>query len=226
MVTQAKAAVKRPDVRLHCNECHHKTLHKLLKSTRDEGSEPYDENYHTWWRITHQMFECCGCKSVVLRRIHEFSEWEGAEIRFFPPPASRRKPDWFHRIPPELASVLNEVYNSLDADNRALPMMGARAVLDMVFVDKVGDAGGFAEKLKQLEAQGFISQKNRQVLDVALDAGNAAAHRGYAPKLAEVHSVMDIVENLLQATYVLDKVAAEVKESTPVRPARKRQQKT
>jgi hypothetical protein len=172
------------------------------------------------------MFECCGCKSVVLRRIHEFSEWDEAEIRFFPPPASRRKPDWLHKIPHELASVLNEVYNSLDADNRALPMMGARAVMDMVIVDKVGDVGGFAEKLKQLEVQGFISQKNRQVLDVALDAGSAAAHRGYAPKLAEVHSVMDIVENLLQSTYVLHKVAAEVKKSTPVRPASKRTQKT
>jgi hypothetical protein len=85
---------------------------------------------------------------------------------------------------------------------------------------------GFAEKLRQLEVQGFISQKNRQVLDVALDAGSAAVHGGYAPKLAEVHSVMDIVENLLQAIYVLDKVAAEVKKSTPARPASKRAQKT
>jgi hypothetical protein len=225
MVTSVKTAARSPNARLHCNECHHKTLHKLLKSTSDEGSEPYDESIRIWWKITHQMFECCGCKSVVLRRIHEFSEWDGAEIRYFPPPASRRKPDWFHEIPRELASVLNEVYNSLDADNRALPMMGARAVLDMVIVDKVGDVGGFVEKLKQLEVQGFISQKNREVLDVALDAGSAAAHRGYAPKLGEVHSVMDIVENLLQAIYVLDKVAAEVRKSTPARPASKRPQK-
>src|ERR1035438_432512 len=41
MVAPAKTAVKRPNVRLHCNECHHKTFHKLLKSTSDEGSEPY-----------------------------------------------------------------------------------------------------------------------------------------------------------------------------------------
>ena len=99
--------------------------------------------------------------------------------------------------------------------------MGARAVLDMVIVDKVGDLGSFGEKLKKLESQGFISQRNREILDAALDAGSAAAHRGYAPKLKDVHAVMDIVENLLQAIYVLDKVAVEIKKSTPARPAAK-----
>jgi hypothetical protein len=118
--------------------------------------------------------------------------------------------------------MLHEIYNSLDADNRALPMMGARTILDMVIVDKIGDVGTFGDKLKHLETQGFISQKNREVLDAALDAGSAAAHRGYAPKLPEVLAVMDIVENLLQATYVLDKAAKEIKKSTPARPPKEK----
>jgi hypothetical protein len=32
---------------------------------------------------------------------------------------------------------------------------------------------------------------------------------------------MDIIENLLQAMYVLDKVAVEIKKSTPARPVLK-----
>lgn len=120
-----------------------------------------------------------------------------------------------------LRSLLAEIYNSLDADTSALPLMGARALLDMVFVDKIGDVRSFPEKLKKLESQGFISQRNREILDAALDAGSAAAHRGYAPKRADVHAVMDIVENLLQAIYVLDKAAVEIKKSTPARPAAK-----
>jgi len=148
-----------------------------------------------------------------------FSEWDGPDVRHFPPPVSRHKPEWFHDIPYPLQSLLNETYNSLDADTRALPLMGARALVDMVIVDKVGDVGSFNEKLKALESKGYISKKNREILDTALDAGSAAAHRGYAPKLKDVHSVMDIVENLLQAIYVLDKVAVEIKKSTPARPA-------
>jgi hypothetical protein len=121
-----------------------------------------------------------------------------------------------------MRSLLKEVYNSLNADNTALPLMGARALLDMLIVDKVGDVGIFAEKLKALESKGFISKKNREILEVALDAGSAAAHRGYRAKLDDVQAVMDIVENLLQATYVLDKVAVELKKSTPPRPATKK----
>lgn len=33
---------------------------------------------------------------------------------------------------------------------------------------------------------------------------------------------MDIVENLLQATYTLDRQAIEIKKSTPARPAKKK----
>jgi Domain of unknown function (DUF4145) len=212
---------KRVLPRFHCNDCHGKTLHKLLKATHDADSEDIEERYTIWWDTLHEMFECCGCKSVVLRRTHQFSEWEYPDVRFFPPRTSRHKPKWLFDIPYNMKLLLEEIYNSLDADTTALPLMGARALLDMIMVDKVGDVGSFAQKLKALEAQGFISRKNRETLEVALDAGSAAAHRGYSAKLDDVQAVMDIVENLLQATYVFDKVTAALKKSTPPRPPRK-----
>jgi hypothetical protein len=101
-------------------------------------------------------------------------------------------------------------------------MMGARAVLDRVIVDTIGDVGPFEQKLKKLEAERHISAKGREILDAALDAGNAAAHRGYAPTVKHVHSVMDIVENLVHSTYVLERVAAEIKKDTPPRPPKKK----
>jgi hypothetical protein len=100
-------------------------------------------------------------------------------------------------------------------------MMGARALLDMVIVEKVGDVGTFADKLKKLESEKYISGKNREVLAAALDIGSAAAHRGHAAKNSQIDAVMDIVENLLQAVYVLPDMAAELKRSTPPRPPRK-----
>jgi hypothetical protein len=100
-------------------------------------------------------------------------------------------------------------------------MMGARTLVDMVMVEKVGDVGGFAEKLKQLENAGFVSSRNRQVLEAALDAGSAVAHRGYSAGPREVDIVMDIVENLLQTVYVLHDAARKLTRSIPPRPKRK-----
>jgi hypothetical protein len=98
--------------------------------------------------------------------------------------------------------------------------MGARTLLDIVMVEKIGDAGGFGQKLRQLEAAGFVSSKNREVLEATLDAGSAAVHRGYAPKATEVNLVMDIVENLLQAIYVLHDAGEKLKKATPARSKR------
>jgi len=112
---------------------------------------------------------------------------------------------------------MDEIYSALHANSRRLALMGARTVVDMLLMDKVGDLGTFSEKLAQLEGHGFVGRKNREFLGAALDAGNAAAHRGYQPKKEHLDHVMDIVENLLQAVYILEEAADELKKSTPAR---------
>jgi len=95
--------------------------------------------------------------------------------------------------------------------------MGARTLVDMAIIDKVGDVGTFEQKLKALQDGGFVSKRNAAVLAAALDAGNASAHRGHQFKSNAVNQVMDIVENLLQAIYVLEPAAEEIKTATPPR---------
>lgn len=84
--------------------------------------------------------------------------------------------------------------------------------------EKIGDdKGTFTKNLKALEETGVIGRKNREFLAAALDAGSAAAHRGYIPKSEDVDHAMTIVENLLEAAYVLDEAAGSLKRSTPRR---------
>jgi hypothetical protein len=217
---------KRAPEKLFCNDCHKHTLHDLLKEVSDTEEVDVEfgigQTYTVWETTTHQMFQCRGCKSVVLRRTNTFSEYDTEDVRYFPPPVSRLKPHWFEELPSDLQKLLSEIYRSLDADTRALPIMGARAVLDRVIFDTIGDVGSFKQKLEKLEAGRHISSKGREILDAALDAGNAATHRGYAPTVKHVHSVMDIVENLVHSTYVLEKVAKEIKKDTPPRPLKKK----
>jgi hypothetical protein len=198
--------------RLHCNGCRQKTAHRMLKTTTES-----EEMENDWWSTTFDMLQCCGCEEVVLRRTFIFGG-DDPEIRYFPPPVSRRPPSWELEIPGELMLLLKEVYRSLDADNRSLPMMGARALLDMLIVEKVGDVGTFKQKLEKLAIDGSLGAIQVEVLDAALDAGGAAAHRGHIPKASEVNAVMDIVEHLLHAVYILPDMAKNLKKVTPPRP--------
>jgi hypothetical protein len=203
--------------RVYCNTCRNTTRHELLKQSTHSFS---DEEAGFSWRNTFDMFECCGCSDVVLRRTHVFSEDPEITITFFPPKSSRFAPNWVFYLPPKQRQLLEEVYKSLDSQGQALPMMGVRALLDLVAADKVGDIGGFSDKIKRLVEKGLISPNNAEVLSAVLDIGHAAAHRGHFAEDHDLHAVMDIIENLLQSVYVFDRLAKSLKSRTPQRNAK------
>jgi Domain of unknown function (DUF4145) len=230
--------------RIYCNNCRRKTLHRLLKTTSDERIAEYREDH---WEpdggeipscIYFDMLECLGCRTAVLRRVLHcldpdtrlrmgaaagvVDEWGGIEddVRYFPPAMVRDPPPWRFKLPLDMRKLLEEIYRSLDAENLRLPMIGARTLVDMMILEKIGDVGGFKEKLKELEKEGFVSSRNREALYAALEVGNAAAHRGHAATESEVHAVMDIVETMLQAIYVFPELAQNLKRTTPSRPPR------
>ena len=202
----------------HCSSCGATTNHSLIAERDQRGSEQYDEHYHVSWSATYKMLECCGCETVHLSRIYWCSEWErgDVEIRRFPPAVSRRAPAWHSELKSDVRSLFEEVYAALHADSRRLAVMGARALLDIFMTQEVGDVGSFAEKLKQLEAKGIVSTRSHELLDAALEAGHAAAHRGHNPKPEEVKHVIDIVENLFAGS-LLGSAAESLRKATPPR---------
>jgi hypothetical protein len=200
-----------------CNDCGRKTDHVILKRHVTRGSD--DE---TWWETIFDMLECRGCHFISLRRTSNFSEYENPVIEYFPPPISRREPSWIGElamnVPIELGlpDLLTEIYSALHANNRRLATMGARTLLDVVMTDKVTDVGRFDQKLDALEKE-FVTKKQREFLEAALDVGNAVSHRGHCPTAKQLDQVMDIVESILQQIYVLPNAAVELKKSTPPR---------
>ncbi|MGA9156510.1 MAG: DUF4145 domain-containing protein [Candidatus Sulfotelmatobacter sp.] len=229
--------------RIYCNRCKRKTLHRLLYTTSGERTNEYAADN---WEpdggdvpscIYFDMLECCGCNTAVLRRVFHcndpemhrklggagrvIDEYEVADdIRYFPPAIMRDLPPWRFKLSIEMRELLEEIYRSLDAQSLRLPMMGARTLVDMMIVEKIGDIGTFKDKLKELEKEGFVTARNREALYVALEVGHAAAHRGHAATESEVQTVMDIVETMLQAVYVFPELAQKLKANLPARPPR------
>jgi len=189
--------------------------------TKDSEELPHGQVIH--WEDTYEMLECRGCETVTLRHKYWFSELpDEVQTAYYPPPVSRPKPPWKYKLPRDFGLLIDEIYAALHSNSRRLAMMGARTLVDIVLLDKVGDVGAFPRKLEQMEHQGFIGRQNREYLAAALDAGSAATHRGYQPKEEELAHVMDIVENLLQAVYVLEDAAAKLRTTTPPRLGKER----
>ena len=210
----------------HCNVCGLETRHHVIVVHKQPGSEvirdhPDDPGFEIRWDNTYYFLECCGCEEISIKMTHWDSEDPmDVSVEYFPPRVSRRQPTWLDKLPADTVELMREIYGALHADHRRLALMGARTVIDDLLVRKVGDTGTFPEKLDDLEAKGFSSRVNRDVLEAALDAGHAAVHRGYQPSPEDLSRVMDIIENALQAE-MLSEEAKKLKASTPARKSRK-----
>jgi hypothetical protein len=209
----------RPTFRhVHCNSCRRRTKHAIVATRVLTGSEPVpdhpEESYS--WKHDYAMLECLGCETIVMEKVTWFSEWEENELTYFPAPISRSMPVWKDKLEFNTRSLMKEVYAALQADSHSLATMGARALVDMVMNEEVGDVGGFEKKMNAMIDKGIISRTNADVLSAALDAGHAASHRGHRPKAEEVDQIMDIVENLLHS-HILKKTADSLRSSTPQR---------
>lgn len=198
----------------HCNGCGQQTRHYVRGLFRGTGVFEQEVRY--------EILECCGCSDVVFRRSGDVLVGHGevSDHEYFPPIEARPLPSWFYQLPREVSELLGQTYTALDAHIPALAAMGARAVLDVVMTDKVGDCGGFGDKLKEMLKRHLINSDEKDLLQAALDTGHAAMHRGHVPSAKELRTVMDILEHVLKAIYILPTAAAELRKTTPARGAR------
>lgn len=218
MGTKPRAAVK-PTLWSHCNECSQETRHKLIKlirKGREFNSDIYPVSVGSDWEI----LQCCGCDEVSMSRVDWFSEDDPDERQaptFFPPRVSRRKPEWLTKgEAPNYQELLDEVYVALHADSRRLAMMGARAVIDMAIVKQVGDKGTFAQGLKGLQAAGLMGSLDVPLIEAAFNAGSASMHRAHNPSQESLSTVIDIVERVIHAEVLFEKVQ-KLQAATPIR---------
>lgn len=204
-----------------CRRCMGYTRHEVLATKQVEEVVEHEHGRDVISRSVYRMIQCRGCEAVSLVEREGFPEYDGnVRVYFYPPPLARRIPEWHLRLVAfdgEMRELLAEIYSAMRADTRRLALMGVRTLVDMLLNDQVGPKGGFRERMDRLVDTGHISPKNRLELDAVLEAGHAAAHRGYQPSAVDLGWALDILENVLQSLYVLDEYGGELGKSTPPR---------
>jgi len=142
-------------------------------------------------------------------------------------PASERKapalPEWLSKLPDTAQVLMREVHLAMAAELYALSAMGIRAVVDVISVDLLaGDAGSFKAKLDGLAKAGHLLPSQHSALNAVIEAGNAAAHRGFAPTRDAAQVMLDALEVLLKSAYVLPWATQSLQAMTPRRPPKSR----
>jgi predicted transport protein len=136
----------------------------------------------------------------------------------YPPVTYRAPPTWFEDVPdPTLRQISEEIYKSLQTESNYLATFGSRTLIDRLILLTVGDKGNFVAGLNALQDEGKISQHERDILQPVIQAGHAAAHRGWAPTREQLTTILDTVEGLIRRLLVLPKLAEELEGAVPGR---------
>ncbi|MDP3923736.1 MAG: DUF4145 domain-containing protein [Hydrogenophaga sp.] len=132
-------------------------------------------------------------------------------------------PHWLTKLPGPAQLLMREVHLAMAAELYALSAMGIRAVVDVISFDLLAvDAGTFNAKLVGLAKAGHLSPSQHNALSAVVDAGNAAAHRGFSPTQDAAQAMLDALEVVLKSAYVLPGAAQSLQAMTPKRPPKSR----
>lgn len=226
-------------VKAHCPKCdgernclEHGTIYKAW------DWEDRQHGHSVNGGVDHSLLECKGCDTVFYETaswnsedIDQWYDWAGEEQyehprekATYPKPESKTKPPWFdamQKADAQLHSILNEMYLAYDNQAYILTAIGLRTALDRgTEVLGIDPGKSFAAKLAELQSGGWIGESEKNVLEVVTDAGNAAAHRGWAPDGSEIGELVSVMEVFLQRAFIVGQKALSIKSNIPAKPKR------
>lgn len=205
----------------HCNQCQSATNHDILHSEETSWQEEFEGGKYSIGGLDrYETLKCRGCESIRLRHTSYFSEDDEPTITYFPPAVSRREPEWLKDIPDSesgevVHDLLKEIYSALQNGSVRLAAIGSRSLLEHMMVEKVGDQGSFGKNVSTFKSAGHISEQHAGYLLTAIEAGHASTHRAWRPTTSQMNLLLDIIESVVAAVYVLNERTAALKENIP-----------
>jgi hypothetical protein len=199
-----------------CESCDRGTEHKVLSQVKENGKIPGAEIY---FRNIFQVIQCLGCKTIcfrVLRTDSEdtdyhfdnetggYDEVSNEKIDVFPYRLSGRSQiKKVYYLPSSIQNVYKETHNALCGELRLLSCLGMRVLLEAICKEQGSITGNLEKKIDYLVSAGLLTSKNADALHKVRFLGNDAAHEMLIPTSKSLDVVFDIIENLLEALYII-----------------------
>ena len=232
-----------------CPSCGGSRNCRVVGYYEKSGSEEEDV---LWSYLNYYLLVCQGCSKAFLQIEEHYSDeflgsigvyskyFENKKpfISTWPSPPKRKIPERFekYRFPiyynysKLLERMLKEVYNAYNKDLLILASGGIRTCFDIVSTSLGIDPNlSFAKKLEKLLEGGHVTEIEKDILAVLVEAGNASAHRGWSPQSQDVSILLNILENFIENTIIkpiekkiLEEMAPTIKERIPPRSPQKK----
>lgn len=201
----------------HCPDCNRNQICNVVGHKHTSWDS---EDRDMWATDDYYILECRGCEAVFFQHSSFFSEYEAPTVQHWPPEQTRAEPQWlsvtnFRKASP-VYRRMKDVYGALNA-GLSVPAAGAmRTAFDVVATHMGVDPKlPFAGKLNDLVARGELSVKDRDTLNVLVEAGSASLHRGWEPNSDDLQTLAHILESFVERHFIVSAGANKLSQSVP-----------
>ncbi|HGN8996682.1 TPA: DUF4145 domain-containing protein, partial [Citrobacter freundii] len=105
---------------------------------------------------------------------------------------------------------------SYNSSHFILSSIGLRTIFDRTAeLLQIHPGLPLGEKVEKLKLDGFIGETEALVLTSVINAGNAAAHRGWSPNKSEFEQMLEALESFVQRTLLGKKSLEHITEKIP-----------
>jgi hypothetical protein len=213
----------------HCPNCGPERFADVEASHEEHWIEDHASGY-----ARHSILKCRGCEIVYIQLAESCSEDNiqhyddngdlhviyPENYRYWPAPLKREMPKWIYEyeIDNDLLKLIYEMYSAFNKELSVLSAIGVRTVFDRASqLLGVSSYHTFSDKIKNLNERGLIGVDEGDCLEVLIDAGGAAAHRGWRPSPGQLDTMVSALETFLHRSFVLSGALKKLKEEVPSR---------
>lgn len=193
-----------------CDNCNGSRRHRVLEEVLNQS--PYGLEY-----AAYQIVECVGCESTRFR----LETFDPDSMHYDQEPTSTTYPDVARRSRKAsrdlvkldtVGDIYLETSIAIERDCRILAAAGLRACVEAVCKHEKIDGKDLSVKIDGLKEKKLLTAGQADLLHAARYIGNRSLHEIVSPEASDLNITMEIVESLLQTTYVFPGKAKEIAE--------------
>lgn len=205
--------------RIFCKECQKETLHKVISSFEERGSQDCGGGNFFDWNCDNQIIQCLGCETVSFRTIASNSddvEYEDdgkfyyKTIKYYPGRTEGIKSISSYFIPWSVQQIYNETILALENEQYILAGIGVRAIIETICKDLNAKGSSLYKKIDSLRKKGIVTDDGSSTLHKLRILGNDAAHEVKAHDSKQLEVAVQIVEHMLDGTYIIPERVKQV----------------
>lgn len=214
-----------------CSNCKSATNHSVLNETVIN----VDDEINQWWEIhKYQIIKCLGCDSISFRKLYnDIAQNQGSEYVDEDPWTQKVFPKrTLHSLvirnvfntPQNVKNIYRETIEAFNNGQFVLCSGGLRSIIEGICKER-GIVSGSVDngkggikisknldgKIEGLNARGFLTLSNSNILHELRFLGNEALHDLTSPSMEELKLAIDIIEHTLIQIYELESKAVKLK---------------